>query len=179
MEDKARGLTNGKGGYRLEDISKGLKIIMKKQYKLKEDGMPLALMAAIDIGGKKTIKEWAKYFNTTYFHIATCLTTLRKRGHHYHPYSGGIRVGNAMRTGIVVDINSNAEWLRSGISGYEDSYSLPFLAGTLRMVEDGVEKHPELQLELQAFVDNLQTVLIQSRKRPKNPEELSLTSGKK
>lgn len=151
---------------------------VRKLQDLQKGYTPAAIRTGIEAGEKMTIHEWAEYMRTSYEHIMVSLCALRKKGYHYHPHKGKILVKGKQRIGILVDIMKNEEYLQMGVNTYEDHQSLPALRGIFRIIESGIERQPQMALEMQSYVDGLQELMISARKRIYTRKPLELTSKK-
>lgn len=133
--------------------------------KLHANQRPAIFVKGMESGIKRTRVEWAEALDMPLGSFDFMASKLRKKGYHYHPHSGNIRVGMKTRTGIVVDIMQNEEYLVSGLNRYEDNNSLPTLKGMFRTLEAAIQKYPRLLPEIQTHIDKIQTQTIEARSR--------------
>ena len=143
---------------------------MEKEKKVRKQrimtpGLPMTIVQGVESGVRRTIKEWAEKEGRSYSNVMVSLTGLRKRGFNYHPYPEEILVKGKRKTGILVDIMKNQDYLTTGMNTYGDNHSIPHFKGMLRIIEAGIEKHPALMNQLQGWIDDMQVQIVQSRKR--------------
>ena len=165
--------------YKSKEVKTRKKRVELKPRGLNKNRRPQQLVNEYKLGRLMTITEWANRFKITYREISVMLTNLRKKGYHFHPYTGSIIINGKKRTGILVLSPEKEEWAINAMNNYEDNYSLPFLKGQFSIFHSVLIQQPQLASQIIEFAENLMLEAIQSNKKLNTEKRLQLKSGNK